>query len=277
MEACATSHHWARELIAMGHEVRLMPPTYVKAYVKRNKNDAADAAAICEAVTRPSMRFVPVKNVDQQAVLMLHRARSLLVRQRTMAGQCAARAPGRVRRHRAARVWRMSRNWSRRSKTTKPAMPELALSILRLIVAQLEDTQAKVRQIEAQAGASGIAKARRANCWRRFPVSASWERRAIAATVTDPGMFATGREFSAWLGMTPRQNSCGGKERLGGISKRGDKYIRRLLVGGAVAVMRHARERATRKANGCAPCWRESRRRSWRSRSPTRPLGSPGR
>jgi transposase len=101
MEACATAHHWARELIALGHTVKLMPPAYVKAYVKRNKNDAADAEAICEAVARPSMRFVPVKDTEQQAVLMLHRARSLLVRQRT-AGQCLARPPGRIRHHCAA-------------------------------------------------------------------------------------------------------------------------------------------------------------------------------
>jgi transposase len=120
MEACATSHHWARELIALGHEVKLMPPAYVKAYVKRNKNDAADAAAICEAVTRPSMRFVPVKDVDQQAVPMMHRARNLLVRQRTMAVH-ALRAHlaefGIV----APQVCAMSNVWLRRSKRTKLA------------------------------------------------------------------------------------------------------------------------------------------------------------
>ena len=245
MEACATAHHWARELIALGHEVKLMPPAYVKAYVKRNKNDAADAEAICEAVTRPSMRFVPVKDVDQQAVLMMHRARSLLVRQRTMAGQCAARASGRVRNHRAAGSAPCRTTWSRQSKTTKPALPELARSILRLIVGQLNDTQAKVRQIEARL-AQWHRNSRLSKLLATVPGVGIMGASAIAATVSDPSLFRSGREFAAWLGMTPRQNSSGGKERLGRTSKRGDKYIRSLLVAGAVAILRHARERATK-------------------------------
>ena len=148
IEACATAHHWARELIALGHEVKLMPPAYVKAYVKRNKNDAADAAAICEAVTRPSMRFVPVKDVDQQAVLMMHRARNLLVRQRTMAinalrahmaefGVIAPQEPAHV-------------DQLIKAIEGDTGVPELARSILRLIVAQLHDTQGKIKLIEAQ-------------------------------------------------------------------------------------------------------------------------------
>jgi transposase len=149
MEACATAHHWARELIVLGHQVKLMPPAYVKAYVKRNKNDAADSAAICEAVTRPSMRFVPVKDVDQQAVLMMHRARNLLVRQRTMAvnalrahlAEFGVVAPQGLR-HVEGLVAAIEEN--------KAGLPELARSILRLIVAQLGDTQAKIRQIEAR-------------------------------------------------------------------------------------------------------------------------------
>jgi transposase len=243
MEACATAHHWARELIALGHEVKLMPPTYVKAYVKRNKNDATDAAAICEAVTRPSMRFVPVKNVDQQAVLMLHRGRALLVRQRTMLvnalrahmaefGFIAAKGLGHVEELIAA------------IEDDETPIPDLALSILRVIVAQLKDTDAKVRQFEAE-----LAKWHRENKTSKLlatiPGIGVMGASAIAATVTDPGMFGSGRDFSAWLGMTPRQNSSGGKERLGGVSKRGDKYIRRLLVTGAIAVIRHARTRAT--------------------------------
>ena len=152
MEACATAHHWARELIALGHEVRLMPPAYVKAYVKRNKNDAADAAAICEAVTRPSMRFVPVKDVDQQAVLMMHRARNLLVRQRTMAvnalrahlAEFGVVAPQGLR-HVACLVAAIEEN--------KAGLPELARSILRLIVAQLDDTQAKDPADRGETGA----------------------------------------------------------------------------------------------------------------------------
>ena len=208
IEACATAHHWARELIALGHEVKLMPPAYVKAYVKRNKNDAADAEAICEAVTRPSMRFVPVKDADQQSVLMMHRARNLLVRQRTMLVN-ALRAHlaefGVI----APQGLRHVEQLIAAIEAESTALPELARSILRLIVSQLNDTQAKIQQVEAKL--------------------AQWHR-------------------NSRLSMTPRQNSSGGKERLGRTSKRGDKYIRCLLVAGAVAILRHARTRATKDA-----------------------------
>jgi transposase len=246
MEACATAHHWARELIALGHEVKLMPPACVKAYVKRNKNDAADAEAICEAVTRPSMRLVPVKEVDQQSVLMMHRARNLLVRQRTMLVN-ALRAHlaefGII----APQGLRHIERLAGAIEEDSPALPELARSILRLVVAQLNDTQAKVRQIEAK-----LAKWHRSNRVSKLlatvPGVGIMGASAIAATVSDPNLFRSGREFAAWLGMTPRQNSSGGKERLGRTSKRGDKYIRCLLVAGAVAVLRHARNRATKDA-----------------------------
>ena len=147
MEACATAHHWARELTALGHEVKLMPPAYVKAYVKRNKNDAADAEAICEAVTRPSMRFVPVKDADQQSVLMLHRARNLLVRQRTMLVNA-------LRAHMAEFGIIAPQGLGHVELLTKEVaheqerLPELARSILQLIVDQLHDTMARVREIE---------------------------------------------------------------------------------------------------------------------------------
>jgi transposase len=246
MEACATAHHWARELIALGHDVRLMPPGYVKAYVKRNKNDAADAEAICEAVTRPSMRFVPVKTADQQSVLMLHRARALLVRQRTMLvnalrahmAEFGIVAPQGLR-HVGDLTSQLAREQER--------LPELARSILHVIVGQLNDTMARVHDIEVRLAA-----------WHRnsplsrllatVPGIGIMGATAIAATVSDPSLFRSGREFAAWLGMTPRQNSSGGKERLGRTSKRGDKYIRCLLVSGAVAVLRHTRNRTTKDA-----------------------------
>jgi transposase len=244
MEACATAHHWARELIGLGHDVKLMPPTCVKAYVKRNKNDAADAEAICEAVTRPTMRFVPVKDVYQQSVLMLHRARNLLV------GQCTMLVNA-LRAHLAEFGIIASQGLRHVEQLVKAIehvnLPELARSILRLIVAQLNDTEAKVRQLEA----------RLAQWHRNSPLSkllatvpgvGIMTASAIAATVSDPNLFRSGREFAAWLGMTPRQNFSGGKERLGGTSRRGDKYIRCLLVAGAVAVLRHARNRATKDA-----------------------------
>jgi transposase len=244
MEACATAHHWARELTALGHTVKLMPPAYVKAYVKRNKNDAADAEAICEAVGRPSMRFVPLKDTERQSVLMLHRARCLLVRQRTMLVN-ALRAHmaefGIIAPHGLRNVELLTKEVAHK----QGRLPELARSILQLIVDQLHDTMARVREIEV-----------RLTKWHRqstcslllatVPGVGIMGASAIAATVTDPSLFRSGREFAAWLGMTPRQNPSGGKERLGRTSKRGDKYVRSLLIAGAVAVLRHARNRPTR-------------------------------
>jgi len=246
MEACATAHHWARELAALGHEVRLMPPGYVKAYVKRNKNDAADAEAICEAVTRPSMRFVPVKTAEQQAVLMLHRARALLVRQRTMLVN-ALRAHMAEFGIIAPQGLRNVEDLTKELAHEQDRLPELARSILQMVVAQLNDTMARVHDIEVR-----LAKWHRASTLSRLlatiPGIGIMGATAIAATVTDPSLFRSGREFAAWLGMTPRQNSSGGKERLGRTSKRGDKYIRCLLVAGAVAVLRHTRNRTTKDA-----------------------------
>jgi transposase len=172
MEACASAHHWARELIALGHEVKLMPPAYVKAYVKRNKNDAADAEAICEAVTRPSMRFVPVKDADQQSVLMMHRVRNLLIKQRTMLVN-ALRAHlaefGII----APQGLRHVEELKGAIDEDRLALPDIARSMLRLVVAQLNDTQAKVQE-SRRVWRNGIATARSANCWRAFPASASW-------------------------------------------------------------------------------------------------------
>ena len=246
MEACATAHHWARELRALGHQVKLMPPAYVKAYVKRNKNDAADAEAICEAVTRPSMRFVPVKDADQQSVLMLHRARNLLVRQRTMLVN-ALRAHmaefGIIAPQGLRHVEVLARELAREQER----LPELARSILQMIVDQLNDTISRVREIEMRL-AKWHRQSKLSQLLATIPGVGIMGASAIAATVTDPTPFRSGREFAAWLGMTPRQNSSGGKERLGRTSKRGDKYIRCLLVAGAIAVLRHTRNRTTRDA-----------------------------
>ncbi len=246
MEACATAHHWARELTALGHEVRLMPPAYVKAYVKRNKNDAADAEAICEAVTRPTMRFVPVKDAEQQSVLMLHRGRNLLVRQRTMLvnalrahmAEFGITAPqGLVHVDYLATV----------IDDEGASLPELARSILRMIVAQYNDTSARIHELERRL-AKWHRQSKVSQLLATIPGVGIMGASAIAATVTDPALFRNGREFAAWLGMTPKQNSSGGKERLRRTSKRGDKYIRCLLVAGAVAVLRHTRNRTTKDA-----------------------------
>ncbi len=240
MEACATSHHWARELEALGHDVRLMPASYVKAYVKRNKNDAADAAAICEAVTRPSMRFVPVKTAEQQAALMLHRTRDLLVRQRTQLINA-------LRAHLAelGLVAAQGRDGlkdliAHRQGRERTSFPTWRGRPCRLMLNQLDALQQQIgeleRQIHAQHRASDASRR-----LETIPGIGVIGATAIAATVTDPEVFKSGREFAAWIGLVPRQNSSGGKERLGSISKQGDRYLRRLLVVGATAVVRHAR------------------------------------
>jgi len=241
MEACATAHHWARELRAFGHEVRLIPPRYIKAYVKRNKNDAADAEAICEAVTRPTMRFVPVKSVEQQAVLKLHRSRELLIRQRTMLinalrghmaeyGIIAAKGPSN-----AAQLVALL------ADPADDRLPVAALAALRALARQLnmadEQIAAVHREILAWHQASGASR-RLAGVPGIGPVIAS----AIVATAPDPSAFASGRHFAAWLGLVPKQNATGGRQSLGRISKRGDSYLRRLLINGAQSVLRWAKK-----------------------------------
>jgi transposase len=241
MEACASAHHWARELTKLGHTVRLMPANYVKAYVKRSKNDAADAAAICEAVTRPSMRFVAVKTAEQQAVLMLHRARDVLIRQRTQLinalrahlaelGMIAATG-----RDGLAELIEIVESQERNA-----TMPPPMVQALRALIAQLEALQIQIgqldRNIHAQHRASD--ESRRLESIPGIGVIGAT---AIAATVTDPSAFRSGRDLAARIGLVPRQHSTGGKHKLGSISKQGDRYLRRLLIVGATAVIRHAR------------------------------------
>jgi transposase len=242
MEACATSHYWARELTKFGHTVKLMPPAYVKPYVKRGKNDATDAEAICEAVTRPNMRFVPVKSADQQAVLMLHRTRALLIRQQTMLANA-------FRAHLAefgivvAQGIRHVRTLIEQVFGEDPIdLPALARIALRPLVAQLMDLRLQIKMIEKEL----LAWHRTSQESRRLetiPGVGFITATAIAATVTDPSQFRSSREFSAWLGLTPRQHSSGGKDRLGRVSKMGNGYLRSLMVVGATAMIRYAREK----------------------------------
>ena len=234
LEACATAHYWARELQAVGHEVRLMPAQYVKAYVKRNKNDAADAQAICEAVGRPSMRFVVIKTAEQQAALLLHRGRERLVRQRTSLAN-ALRAHlaefGVIAPHGLRNVARLIAIVRDESDTR---LPDLARRMLEVLATQLEQLAAAVAAIEQQLTAwhrNNPTSQRLASIPGIGPIIAT----ALAATVVEPIGFASGREFAAWLGLVPRQHSTGGKARLGGISKRGNRYLRRLLINGASA------------------------------------------
>jgi len=242
MEACATAHQWARELAKLGHDTRLMPPTYVKAYVKRHKNDAADAEAICEAVTRPSMRFVPIKSVEQQSMLMLHRARDLLIRQRTqltnalrahLAELGLVAAKGREGLHQLAAVVTDYGN---------ERLPSNARFACQAIVAQLNTIQIEISGLDKRITQIHRASAdsKRLATIPGFGVILST---AMAATMADPKAFRTGRDFAAWIGLVPRQNSTGGKTRLGSISKQGDRYLRRLLVVGATSVINCARAR----------------------------------
>jgi len=234
MEACATAHYWARELRALGHEVRLMPPQYVKAYVKRGKNDAADAAAICEAVTRPSMRAVPVKSEEQQSALMMHRARELLVRQRTQLINAVRGHLAEFGLVEAQGPWHVPRLLASMQEDRR--VPELARQILQLLASQLGEVGKRIAEIDARIVAwhkTSPVSRRLATIPGIGPLIAT----AIAATVPDPDIFRRGREFAAWLGLVPRQRSTGGKQRLGRISRLGDKYIRQLLIVGAQTVL----------------------------------------
>jgi transposase len=234
IEACPSAHHWAREISRLGHEVRLMPPGYVKPYVKRGKNDRADAEAICEAVQRPTMRFVPVKTEEQQSALTMHRVRDLLVRQRTQLinavrghlaefGLVGAQGP-----------WNVPRLLARMQDDR--CVPQLARQVLELLAAQLDEVGQRIAAVDTR-----IMAGHKANPVSRrlvtIPGIGPLIATAIAATVPDPDVFRGGREFAAWLGLVPRQRSTGGKQRLGRISRLGDKYIRQLLIVGAQTVL----------------------------------------
>ena len=244
IEACPSAHHWGRELQALGHTVRLIPPSYVKAYLKRGKNDANDAAAICEAVTRPSMRFVPLKTKEQQSALMLHRARQLLVRQRTMLSNALrghlaelgiVSAKGRNGTAELLRIIADDRD-SRVSAAVR--------GILNVLARQYGAIGAEIASIDK----SIMALHRGCEASRRLaeipgigPVGAT----ALVAEIGDWNTFSSGRSLAAWIGLVPKQHSTGGKERLGSITKQGNRYLRWLLVVGAMAVIRYARKHGT--------------------------------
>jgi transposase len=245
IEACASSHHWSRELQALGHTVRLMPPAYVKPYVKRHKNDAVDAEAICEAVTRPNMRFVATKTPEQQSCLTLHRTRHLFIRQQTSVINA-------IRAHLAefGIVAPVGRNGVEQllgvvADASDKRLPEVARACVVALGARLRMLKAQILEFD-----------RMINAWHRSngasrrldaipgvgPVLAT----ALIASIADPKAFRSGRDFSAWIGLVPKQNSSGGKDRLGNISKRGDRYLRSLFTTGALAVIRYAKIHGTR-------------------------------
>ncbi len=246
IEACPSAHHWGRELQALGHTVRLIPPSYVKAYLKRGKNDANDAAAICEAVTRPSMRFVPIKTKEQQTALMLHRTRQLLVRQRTMLSNALrghlaelgiVSAKGRNGTAELLRIITDSAD-SRVSAAVRGILDVLARQYSAIgieIVSIDKSIMALHRACEASrrlAEIPGIG-----------PVGAT----ALVAEIGDWNTFSSGRSLAAWIGLVPKQHTTGGKDRLGSITKQGNRYLRWLLVVGAMAVIRYARKHGTQK------------------------------
>jgi transposase len=246
IEACPSAHHWGRELQALGHTVRLMPPSYVKAYLKRSKNDANDAAAICEAVTRPSMRFVPVKTKEQQTALLLHRARQLLVRQRTMLSNA-------LRGHLAELgiVSAKGRNGIGEllriiADGADNRIAAATRAILDVMARQYSAISAEIRSIDK----SILAWHRSCEASRRLeeipgigPIVAT----ALVAEVGDWREFSSGRNLAAWIGLVPKQHTTGGKDRLGSITKQGNRYLRWLLVAGAMAVIRYARQHGTKR------------------------------
>ena len=237
MEACGSAHHWGRELVSLGHDVRLMPPAYVKPYVKRQKNDAADAAAICEAVTRPSMRFVKIRSVDNQAVLMHHKVREMLVRQRTqilnsLRGHLAE--IGII----AAQSSVHGRALAGLLREGDASIPPAVAAALLSLVTQLDRLDAEIKL--ADVAIAKLAKADPvANTLMSIPGIGPVTASALVASVGDPSSFSGPRQFAAFLGLVPRQNSSGGKVRLGRVSKMGNAYLRKLLVVGAHAVLFH--------------------------------------
>jgi transposase len=245
IEACASAHHWSRELQALGHTVKLMPPAYVKPYVKRHKNDAADAEAICEAVTRANMRFVATKTPEQQSGLMLHRTRHLFIRQQTAVINA-------IRAHLAefGIVAPVGRNGVEQllgvvADSNDKRLPEVARACVAALGAQLRVLKVQILEFDRMIMAwhrSSEASKRLDQVPGVGPVLAT----ALVASVADPKAFRSGRDFSAWIGLVPKQNSSGGKDRLGNISKRGDRYLRSLFTAGALAVIRYAKIHGTR-------------------------------
>ena len=241
MEACATAHHWARELTKLGHTVRLIPPVYVKAYVKRSKNDAADAAAICEAVTRPSMRFVPIKSEEQQAALAVHRARVLLIRQRTrlMNALRAHMAELGIVAETGLEGLAQLVNIVAEARSSQ-LLPRAMVQALSALIDQIMSLNQQIREldlcIKEQHRVSDVSKR-----LESIPGIGVIGATALAATVIDPSQFKSGRDLAAWIGLVPKQSSTGGKIKLGSITKQGDQYLRRLLVIGGTSIVKMAR------------------------------------
>jgi transposase len=247
MEACGSAHHWARVIAGYGHEVRLMPPAYVKPYVKRNKNDDRDAEAICEAMSRPTMRFVAVKSVEQQAMLSVHSTRALLVRQRTMVANALRAALSEIGIV-AAQGLEGLRALTLQLEAPSEGIPEVMRDALLMLAQQWQALDTAERALERQImrAANADADARRLMAVPGVgPIIAG----AVVAKVADAKMFSSGRDFAAWVGLTGRDHGTGGKHRVGRITKKGDRMLRSLLITGASAVLRQ------QKARGVTDPW----------------------
>ncbi|MBU0499938.1 MAG: IS110 family transposase [Gammaproteobacteria bacterium] len=243
MEACGSAHYWANKLQGMGHTVKLIAPQFVKPYVKTNKNDAADAEAICEAVSRPNMRFVPIKSPEQQAVLALHRARQGFVKARTAQ---ANQIRGLLAEHGIIiprGIAYIGRQLPEILEDGENGLPDIFRQLIARLGDHLKELDRQVRELEEQIQSwhrESAASRKLAGIPGIGPLTAS----ALVASIGDAGQFENGRQLAAWLGLVPRQHSSGGKQTLLGISKRGDSYLRTLLIHGARAVIRVAERKA---------------------------------
>jgi len=245
MEACSTSHYWGRELTALGHDVKLIPPVYVKPYIKRGKSDAADAEAICEAVTRPTMRFVEIKSVNQQAILSQHRARTIMVGQRTQLSNVIRGLIGEfgitIR-----KGLESIRNFAEDIENgNAPDIPAIGQEIISSLCDQLLCLHRRIIKLDKDIAAASKTDDR-IKLLQTIPGIGPINASAIVATIGSGHQFKSGRDLAAWIGLTPLNKSSGGKERLGKISRMGDQYLRRLLVVGMTSRVRSAMARPER-------------------------------
>jgi transposase len=244
MEACGSAHHWARVIGRYGHEVRLMPPAYVKAYVKRNKNDGRDAEGICEAMGRPTMRFVPAKSVEQQAILAVHSTRSLLVRQRTMVANALRAALSEIGIV-AAQGIKGLQELMQQLETPSHAIPEIMRGALLVLAQQWKELDTNGRALERQIKQAALAD-QEARRLMEVPGVGPIIASAVVAKVPDVSVFRTARDFAAWIGLTGRDHGTGGKHCPGPITKQGDRVLRALLITGASSYLRQQRARGVK-------------------------------
>ena len=251
MEACGSAHFWAREIAKLGHEVRLLPPAYVKPYVKRGKSDRIDAEAICEAASRPTMRFVPVKTIEQQSLTTLHRSRELLIKTRTMLVNALRAHLAEFGFVAAKGICKLPDLIKIVSEAPAEALPKMARAPLLGFIDAIALINQKLHDIEKHLRAWHNANAQSKRL-ETAPGVGLISATALCALVPDPKLFKNGRHFAAWIGLTPRLDGTGGKTRLGRISKAGDRTLRRLFVLGATSLLSRSTDRIRAAAIGAA-------------------------